>query len=91
MNSGALIQVHGRVQGVGYRYFALRQGELLGLKGYVRNCIDGSVELEVEGERAIIEQFIQLLKEGPRFSQVTKVDLKFREYEAKFSHFSVEY
>ena len=91
MNSGALIRVYGRVQGVGYRYFALRQGELLGLKGYVRNCIDGSVELEVEGEKAIIEQFTQILKEGPRFSQVSKVDLTFNEYEAKYSHFSVEY
>jgi acylphosphatase len=91
MKSAAYIQVSGRVQGVGYRYFALRNGELLGLSGYVKNCPDGSVELEVEGERGVIDQYIKILREGPKFSQVRALDFTFKDYEAKYNHFSVEY
>ncbi len=42
--------VRGVVQGVGYRYFVLRQAVTLGLAGYARNCGDGSVEVVAEGE-----------------------------------------
>jgi acylphosphatase len=91
MKSSAYIRVLGRVQGVGYRYFSLRKAKLLGLKGYVRNCADGSVELRVEGERDIITQFKEILKEGPRFSAVKAVELQFGDYQAKYNNFSVEY
>ena len=57
MKSSAYIRVSGRVQGVGYRYYALRNADLLGLNGYVKNCVDGSVELQVEGDKEIIKQF----------------------------------
>ena len=43
--------VRGRVQGVGYRYFVLRQADALGVAGFARNRADGSVEVVAEGER----------------------------------------
>jgi acylphosphatase len=91
MKASAYIRVIGRVQGVGYRYYAVRNADLLGLKGYVKNCVDGSVELQVEGDKELIQQFKDILKQGPRFSDVSDVELRFEEYQAKYHHFSVEY
>ena len=66
--------VFGRVQGVGYRYFVLRQAERLGVTGFARNRPDGSVEIVAEaGEDTLGELAVQL-QEGPAFSSVTGVE-----------------
>ena len=91
MKSSAYIKVSGRVQGVGYRYFAVRNAEMLDLKGYVRNCPDGTVEIGVEGEKETIEQYKKILNRGPRFARVDQVIIRFEEFEAKYHNFSVEY
>lgn len=67
-------RVRGRVQGVGYRYFALKRAEELGLSGFVRNMPDGSVEVIAEGEDARLSQFEARLKEGPSFARVEEVE-----------------
>jgi acylphosphatase len=87
----AAIKVTGMVQGVGFRYFAMRQANTLGLTGYVKNMLDGSVELEVEGERKSVENFKSVLERGPGYSLVEKVDINYGEYSAKYDKFSVEY
>ena len=66
--------VHGIVQGVGFRYFALRQAQALGVCGWARNRHDGTVEIEAEAPADTLERFADLVGEGPRFSRVTKVD-----------------
>lgn len=66
--------VSGRVQGVGFRYFVLRQAELLGLDGWVRNLDSGQVEVCAIGSVAQQEALEQLLRKGPRFSSVTNVE-----------------
>jgi acylphosphatase len=66
--------VMGQVQGVGYRYFVLRQAESLGLTGFARNRPDGSVEVVAEGPEEILTQFEESLREGPSFSMVTGVE-----------------
>jgi len=91
MKSSAYIVVSGKVQGVGFRYFAQRNAEYLGLTGYVRNRPDSKVELQVEGEKEAIKRFQKILSEGSRFSSVDKVDLTFDEFQAKYINFSVEY
>lgn len=53
----------GRVQGVGFRYRAYYIANQLGLGGWVKNCDDGSVEMEVEGPEELIEQLIQRLED----------------------------
>lgn len=66
--------VSGRVQGVGYRYFTNQQAEVYGLSGWVRNCYNGSVEVEVQGKQALINKFIEQLRKGPLFGHVTGID-----------------
>ncbi len=66
--------VHGDVQGVGFRYFVQRKAQQLGLRGWVRNNDDGTVEVVAEGERGALEQLKRALDEGPRMARVDKVD-----------------
>ena len=66
--------VAGRVQGVGYRYFVLRQAEALGVSGYARNRADGSVEVVAEGEDVVLADFEARLREGPSFAEVANVE-----------------
>jgi len=67
------ITITGRVQGVGYRYFAQDAANALGLSGWVRNNFDRSVECEVQGEAADLKRFCESLREGPPLSRVTNV------------------
>ena len=66
--------VHGDVQGVGFRYFVMRRASQLGLKGWVRNNDDGTVELVAEGPRTDLEQLLRTAEEGPRLARVSRVD-----------------
>jgi len=87
----AYIRVTGMVQGVGFRYFAMRQANLLGINGYVKNRGDGSVELQVEGEKQVVENFKTILEHGSGYSSVDKVEITYEPYAAKYNRFSVEY
>jgi acylphosphatase len=62
--------VTGRVQGVGYRFFAERAARELGVRGWVRNLPDGSVEAVAEGEDEAIARFLERLRRGPLGSRV---------------------
>jgi len=84
-----MIVVAGLVQGVGYRSFALRHGRALDLNGYVRNVPDGTVELEVEGERENVERLVELLREGPIAARVEDVRIEWREWRGEFGGFQV--
>lgn len=66
--------VQGRVQGVGYRYFVLRQAEALGVTGFARNRPDGSVEVVAEAPEPTLCDFEDRLRQGPAFAQVDGVD-----------------
>jgi acylphosphatase len=65
--------VSGRVQGVGYRYFVLREAAGLGLSGFARNQPDGSVEVVAEGPGEALAGLEARLREGPAFAEVTGV------------------
>jgi acylphosphatase len=65
--------VRGRVQGVGYRYFALEAAERLGIKGYARNLYSGEVEVHAEADEEALEGFKQALARGPRMARVTEI------------------
>lgn len=64
---------HGTVQGVGFRYESCFLAERLGLVGWIRNCPDGTVEAELEGERDRVDHFIQGMKSIRRI-RVTRVE-----------------
>lgn len=67
------IKVCGKVQGVGFRYYAQKQANILNLKGWVKNTFDKGVLLMVQGEKAAIETLTDFLWIGPPLSQVKSV------------------
>ena len=69
------LTISGKVQGVGFRYFVLRQAQELGITGWVSNKPNGDVEALAQGEKADLEQFIAKVKQGPSFSRVDDVNL----------------
>jgi acylphosphatase len=91
MREMRLIRIHGKVQGVGYRFFATRVARRLGLKGSIENQRDGSVEAVVEGEKKAIDEWIEQLKEGPRYAEVTKIDQETKEFTGRLGDFDVKF
>jgi acylphosphatase len=63
----------GFVQGVAFRAAARAEARRLGISGWVRNCFDGSVEAEAEGESAAVESFVAWCRRGPPAAQVEEV------------------
>ena len=81
------ILVEGRVQGVGFRYFAQTTGNSYGLTGYAKNLENGMVELEVQGSKERIDLFINTIQKGNHFITVTnlyKKELPVNENERAF-------
>ena len=73
--------VVGRVQGVGFRYYAARAARELGVCGWVRNLPDGSVETLAEGDAAAVERYLDRLRQGPTASRVDRVAVEDRREE----------
>ncbi|WP_246131006.1 acylphosphatase [Cellulomonas aerilata] len=67
--------VHGSVQGVGFRWSCAREAQRLGVDGWVRNRADGTVEALVEGDPEAVRQLLEWLHHGPRFADVSGVDV----------------
>jgi acylphosphatase len=82
-------RVRGRVQGVGYRYFALENALRLGVFGYVRNLPGGDVELHVEGEEKALAALYAELQRGPGFAHVTSVIEEDAPVTGRYSSFSI--
>jgi acylphosphatase len=82
--------VSGAVQGVGFRYFTYQEANRLELSGYVKNLPDGRVEVFAEGLKNQIDQFLEILKGGPRYSTVEHVDIEWQEYSNKYQSFRIE-
>jgi acylphosphatase len=67
------LRISGKVQGVGYRLWAMRTAARLGLRGWVRNRSDGSVEALLTGNPDAVAAMIEVCREGPRGARVTDV------------------
>jgi acylphosphatase len=84
--------VHGRVQGVNFRYYTVRVARQLGLAGWVANRWDGTVETVAEGERQALERFRAFLNRGSPSSTVVQVDVSWTEKPTEeFTTFRVRY
>ncbi len=82
--------VHGRVQGVNFRYFVERHAGALGLTGYVKNLPGGrEVEVYAEGDKEKLEELLDLLNTGPPRAVVERVDVRWSDYRGDFSRFGV--
>jgi len=86
----AHIHIYGRVQGVGFRSSTRRKANQLGLKGWVRNLSDGSVEAVVEGEEERVEQLINWCHRGPSLANVRRVEVDKGEAKGEFTRFRVK-
>jgi acylphosphatase len=67
--------VHGRVQGVGFRFFALECARAEGLGGWARNLPDGTIEIFAEGDREAIDRFEHRVRRGPPAARVERADV----------------
>jgi len=85
----AHLLISGRVQGVAFRYYAQDVAQTLGVKGWIRNCWDGKVEIVVEGEEEKVKKLISWCYEGPGSAIVEKVDIKWEKYRGEFSTFGI--
>ena len=70
------VRVYGRVQRVGYRRFVLDSAQELGLSGHVKNEKDGSITVFAQGDEAILEKFIEMLRSPPPPAYVKSIDVK---------------
>lgn len=87
----ARLLISGIVQGVGYRWFVMRKANEYNLKGYVRNLHTDDVEVEVEGERSLIMDFVKELKIGSRSAHVKDIKIQWGNYQSKFKNFDIRF
>jgi acylphosphatase len=73
MNCKRLV-ISGRVQGVGFRPWMVEKAQALGVSGWVRNRIDGSVEALVAGDTAAVVELLRLCRRGPRMAEVVSIE-----------------
>ena len=82
-------RVRGRVQGVGFRYFVVETAVRLGVRGYVRNTMDGEVEVHAEGEEPALAGLRVELERGPMLARVIEVVEGDAPVTGRYSSFSV--
>jgi acylphosphatase len=70
------LTIHGLVQGVFFRDSMRREAGRLAVTGWVRNCLDGTVEAMVQGEPAAVEAIVQWARSGPPHARVEHVDIE---------------
>jgi len=87
--AAAHLIIHGRVQGVGYRFYTQEMAGNLSLTGWVRNLPDGDVEAFVEGSRQDIETFIKGLEKGPTMARVESVSVDWPPPQGHATEFSI--
>ncbi len=82
------VVVHGRVQGVGFRYALARAAATRGVAGWARNRADGTLEAVFEGDAEAVESCVRLCQEGPRGAAVDRVEV-FEEEPERLARFDV--
>ncbi len=82
---------HGKVQGVGFRYFVTDIARDLEITGWVRNEYDGTVSAEITGQSENIELFLNKVKDGPRFGFVKKIDISDLSNVIEYKNFNIRY
>ncbi len=81
----------GTVQGVGFRYFVRDKAQKLGVKGYVRNLSDGTVEIVAEADEETLKKFFSEIEKGPPLAKVTDVTYHFKDKDGGFTDFEILY
>jgi acylphosphatase len=82
------IKVYGKVQGVGFRFYTQKTALEMGVNGYVKNMRDGSVFIEAEAEREVMETFVEWVKMGPEWARVDEINVQEMPVQ-KFDNFTI--
>ena len=85
-----VVRITGRVQNVGFRYFAVKEAEKENIKGFVRNEADGSVYLEAEAEEDAVNRFLARIHQGPSWGRVDHITVT-EQPVRNFRSFTVKY
>jgi len=83
--------IMGDVQGVFFRAHTEEEARRLGLVGWVMNTKDGRVEVEAEGEKEKLAEFLLWLRHGPPAATVEKVEHEWKDFTGEFSGFRIRY
>jgi acylphosphatase len=89
--AGFVAVIHGRVQGVGFRYYARSAAHHFGVYGYVTNQYDGTVKVACEGSAPAVRKMREWLEHGPSSARVSAVELQWYAERRGYSSFTVEY
>ena len=84
------LRISGRVQGVYFRASTVAQARNLGLRGWVKNCLDGSVEAVAEGGNSEIEELIAWCRQGPPGARVSSVEVRYESAQNELPGFSIK-
>ncbi len=87
----AHVYIHGKVQGVFFRASTRDKAQNFGVKGWVKNCADGSVAAVFEGEKDAVNNVVEWCKKGPDGAVVKYVDVRWEEFFGEFDEFSIVY
>ena len=90
MKTARKYKISGRVQGVGYRFFAERIAKQIGIAGYVKNCWDGTVEVYGIGNDVALGEFKRHLLEGPWSARVTGITESHEPVDKDYKTFMIE-
>ncbi|HLC93251.1 MAG TPA: acylphosphatase [archaeon] len=83
--------ISGRVQGVGFRFFAEAEAIFHGVHGFACNLVDGTVEVVAEGEKEKLLKFLHALEKGPPTGHVEKVKKSWGDATGEFKGFSIRH
>jgi acylphosphatase len=89
MKVRAHLLVSGRVQGVYFRQSTLFEAQSLGVKGWVRNLMDGRVEAVFEGEEHEVKMLVNYCRQGPAAARVINLDVSYGPFKGEFLTFTV--
>ncbi len=87
----AHVYVRGRVQGVFFRASTKDRALTLGVTGWVKNCLDGSVEAVFEGKKDLVDKIVNWCRKGPSGARVEQIDVSWEDFTGEFDAFSVVY
>jgi acylphosphatase len=82
--------IHGRVQGVSFRYYTTLRATELAVTGWVQNRSDGTVEVRAEGTRSQLDNLLTFLHQGPLGARVISVDVEWQQATHQFTDFTIQ-
>jgi len=85
------IKIYGRVQGVFFRHNTKKVADKLSVRGWIRNQLDGSVEIIAEGDDKSVDGLINWCRKGPIGAKVENIEVKEVKYKKEFDSFSIVY